>query len=45
MIGVHVGREVVHADELWGIPVDFDAAFFDLNELGDKTEITRVQNL
>jgi SAM-dependent methyltransferase len=36
LLGVHVGREVVHADELWGVPVDFDAAFFDLDELGDK---------
>jgi SAM-dependent methyltransferase len=36
LLGVHLGREVVHADELWGIPVDFDAVFFDLKELGDK---------
>jgi SAM-dependent methyltransferase len=36
LIGVHVGRELVHADELWGVPVDFDAAFFDLDELDDK---------
>jgi len=36
LLGVHVGREVVHADELWGIPVDFDAKFFDLDELGDR---------
>src|SRR4029077_12287792 len=33
LLGVHVGREVVHVDELWGIPVDFDAAYFDLHEL------------
>lgn len=36
LLGVHLGREVVHADELWGVPVDFDAVFFDLNELGGK---------
>ena len=36
LLGVHVGRKMVHADELWGIPVDFDAAFFDLDELGDR---------
>ena len=36
LVGVHLGREVVHADELWGIPVDFDAVFFDLNELSGK---------
>jgi SAM-dependent methyltransferase len=45
LLGVHVGREVVHADELWGIPVDFDATFFDLDETWRQTEITRVQNL
>ncbi|HEY2171102.1 MAG TPA: class I SAM-dependent methyltransferase [Candidatus Angelobacter sp.] len=38
LIGVHLGREVVHADELWGVPVDFDAVFFDLKELGGKLE-------
>ena len=32
LLGVHVGREVVHVNELWGTPVDFDAAFFDLHE-------------
>jgi SAM-dependent methyltransferase len=36
LLGVHVGREVIHADELWGVSVDFDAAFFDLKDLGDK---------
>ena len=39
LLGVHVGREVVHVDELWGIPVDFDAAFFDLHELIGNLEI------
>jgi SAM-dependent methyltransferase len=39
LLGVHVGREVVHVDELWGIPVDFDAAFFDLHELVGNLEI------
>jgi SAM-dependent methyltransferase len=38
LLGVHVGKEVVHADELWRIPVDFDAAFFDLDDLGRKLE-------
>lgn len=38
LLGVHVGREVVHVDELWGIPVDFDAAYFDLHELAGKLE-------
>lgn len=38
LLGVHLGREVVHADELWGVPVDFDAVFFDLKELGRKLE-------
>jgi SAM-dependent methyltransferase len=36
LLGVHVGTDVIHADELWGIPVDFDAAFFDLDELGNQ---------
>jgi SAM-dependent methyltransferase len=36
LLGVHVGAEIVHADELWGVPVEFDASFFDLDELGDK---------
>jgi SAM-dependent methyltransferase len=36
LLGVHVGSEVVHADELWGVPVDFDAVFFDLKDLGGK---------
>ena len=39
LLGVHVGREVVHVNELWGIPVDFDAAFFDLHELTGNLEI------
>jgi len=39
LLGVHVGREVVHVDELWGIPVDFDAAYFDLRELSGNLEI------
>ena len=39
LLGVHVGREVVHVDELWGIPVDFDAACFDLRELSGNLEI------
>ena len=39
LIGLHVGREVVHVDELWGIPVDFDAAFFELGDLIDNLEI------
>lgn len=38
LLGVHVGREVVHVNELWGIPVDFDAAYFDLAELTDNLE-------
>lgn len=38
LLGFHVGQEVVHTDELWGVPVDFDAAFFDLKDLGDKLE-------
>lgn len=33
LLGVHVGRDVVHVNELWGIPVDFDAVYFDLHEL------------
>ena len=37
------GREVVHVDELWGIPVDFDAAFFDLRDLIDNMEIHRFR--
>lgn len=36
LIGVHVGSEMVHTDELWGIPVDFDAIFFDLENLRGK---------
>lgn len=39
LLGVHVGREVVHVDELWGIPVDFDAAFFELHELIGNLEM------
>jgi SAM-dependent methyltransferase len=38
LLGVHVGTEVVHVNELWGVPVDFDAAFFDLHELIGKLE-------
>ena len=38
LLGVHVGREVVHVNELWGIPVDFDAAYFDLHELTENLE-------
>lgn len=38
LLGVHVGREVAHVDELWGVPVDFDAAYFDLPELIGKLE-------
>lgn len=38
LLGVHVGREVVHVDELWGISVDFDAAFFELHELVGNLE-------
>jgi ubiquinone/menaquinone biosynthesis C-methylase UbiE len=33
LLGVHVGRDVVHVNELWGIPVDFEAVYFDLHEL------------
>lgn len=43
LLGVHVGREVVHVDELWGIPVDFDAAFFDLRDLVGNLEIHRLR--
>jgi len=39
LLGMHVGREVVHVDELWGIPVDFDAAYFDLHELVRSLEM------
>jgi ubiquinone/menaquinone biosynthesis C-methylase UbiE len=39
LLGVHVGREVVHVNELWGIPVDFDAAYFDLHGLAGSLEI------
>ncbi|HEY2113826.1 MAG TPA: class I SAM-dependent methyltransferase [Candidatus Angelobacter sp.] len=39
LLGVHVGREVVHVNELWGITVDFDAAYFDLHELTGNLEI------
>ena len=39
LLGVHVGREVVHVDELWGIPIDFDAAFFDLDQLIGSLEM------
>lgn len=39
LLGVHVGREVVHVDELWGIPVDFDAALLDLDELVGNLEM------
>jgi|ERR1051326_808115 SAM-dependent methyltransferase len=39
LLGVHVGREVVHVDELWGIPVDFDAAYFDPHELAGNLKI------
>lgn len=38
LLGVHVGRDVVHVNELWEIPVDFDAAYFDLQELTDNLE-------
>ena len=38
LLGVHVGAEVVHVNELWGIPVDFDAAFFEVPELIGKLE-------
>jgi len=43
LLGVHVGREVAHVDELWGIPVDFDAAYFDLHELIGELEIHGVK--
>src|SRR5436305_3336547 len=39
LLGVYVGREVVHVNELWGIPVDFDAAYFDLDGLTGSLEI------
>jgi ubiquinone/menaquinone biosynthesis C-methylase UbiE len=39
LLGIHVGRDVVHVNELWGIPVDFDAAYFDLDELIGSLEI------
>lgn len=38
LLGVHVGHDVVHVNELWEIPVDFDAAYFDLQELTDNLE-------
>ena len=38
LLGIHVGREVTHTDELWGVPVNFDAAFFELKDLGDNLE-------
>jgi SAM-dependent methyltransferase len=38
LLGVHVGRDVVHVNELWGIPVDFDAVYFDLPELVGNLE-------
>jgi hypothetical protein len=43
LLGVHVGTEVVHVNELWGVPVDFDAAFFDLHELIGKLETQGVR--
>ena len=39
LLGVHVGGELMHVDELWGIPVDFDAAFFELRDLIGNLEI------
>lgn len=38
LLGVHVGNETVHTDELWGVPIDFDAVFFDLEDLSGKLE-------
>ena len=43
LLGFHIGQEVVHTDELWGIPVDFDATFFDLNQLGGKLKSLRFK--
>lgn len=40
LLGFHVGTEIVHVDELWGIPVDLDAQFFLTGDLE-----TRLTNL
>ena len=38
LLAFHVGAEIVHRDELWGIPVKFDAYFFDPNEISALLE-------
>ena len=38
LLAFHVGTEIVHRDELWGIPVKFDAYFFDPKEISTLLE-------
>lgn len=33
LLGFHVGTDAVHVDELWGVPVDLDAAFFAMDDI------------
>jgi SAM-dependent methyltransferase len=33
LIGIHVGEEVVHRDELWGVEVNLDFIFFTVAEM------------
>ena len=36
LLGFHVGTNAVHVDELWGINVDLDAAFFSMDDVTDR---------
>ena len=38
LLAFHVGTETVHRDELWGIPVKFDAHFFHPKEISSLLE-------
>jgi SAM-dependent methyltransferase len=33
LLGFHVGTNIVHVDELWGVKVDLDARFFPMDDL------------
>jgi SAM-dependent methyltransferase len=36
LLGFHVGTNLVHVDELWGVAVDLDARFFPIGDLIDR---------
>jgi SAM-dependent methyltransferase len=36
LLGFHVGMDIIHVDELWGVPVNLDAKFFLVEDLTGK---------